>query len=213
MPRKDLNDMSIRIKKVANEFGNSPLGKSPLAKQPLVATPSTILAMVMDAMIKSKPISHDISQKTMNHLIEAGYHDIDKLHKSTWEERTEVLREGGYNRYREQSATNLGNLAQFVMDKYELMGGEKKTRPLIKEIKGIGELAVELFFDNVQSVWPSIAPFVDSRSLQTAEEVGIGANMQAVYSALDQDPKQMSWFVNGLSSVRLEKKQFAIEST
>jgi hypothetical protein len=84
---------------------------------------------------------------------------------------------------------------------------------LIKEIKGIGELAVELFFDNVQSVWPSIAPFVDSRSLQTAEEVGIGANMQAVYSALDQDPKQMSWFVNGLSSVRLEKKQFAIEST
>jgi hypothetical protein len=121
MPRKDLNDMSIRIKKVANEFGNSPLGKSPLAKQPLVATPSTILAMVMDAMIKSKPISHDISQKTMNHLIEAGYHDIDKLHKSTWEERTEVLREGGYNRYREQSATNLGNLAQFVMDKYGML--------------------------------------------------------------------------------------------
>ncbi|CAI7619787.1 unnamed protein product [Penicillium manginii] len=222
MPRKDLNDMSIRIKKVANEFGNSPLGKSPLAKQPLVATPSTILAMVMDAMIKSKPISHDISQKTMNHLIEAGYHDIDKLHKSTWEERTEVLREGGYNRYREQSATNLGNLAQFVMDKYDgdlnnllkrAHGRREKTRPLIKEIKGIGELAVELFFDNVQSVWPSIAPFVDSRSLQTAEEVGIGANMQAVYSALDQDPKQMSWFVNGLSSVRLEKKQFAIEST
>jgi hypothetical protein len=74
--------------------------------------------MVMDAMVKSKPISHGLSQRTINHLIEAGYHDIDKLHSSTWEERTMVLREGGYNRYREQIATNLGSLAEFVVNEY-----------------------------------------------------------------------------------------------
>ncbi|KAJ5397858.1 hypothetical protein N7509_005971 [Penicillium cosmopolitanum] len=213
--------MSSRIQKIIDEFGNNPLGKSPLAKRPLTATPETILAMVMDAMVKSKPISHELSQKTINHLIEAGYHDIDKLHSSTWEERTMVLREGGYNRYREQTATNLGNLAEFVVNEYDgdlnnllksAHGQREKTRELIKEIKGIGDLAVELFFDNVQSVWSSIAPFVDSRSLQTAEELGIGADMHAMYSALHQDPKQMSWFVNGLSSVRLEKKQHVIES-
>ncbi len=118
MPRKDLNDMSLRIERVVNEFGNSPLSKSPLAKQPLTATPETILAMVMDAMVNSKPISHELAQKTINHLLEAGYHDIDKLHNSTWEERTVVLREGGYNRYREQTATNLGNLAGFVANEY-----------------------------------------------------------------------------------------------
>lgn len=117
MPPKDLTDMSSRIQKV-NEFGNSPLGKSPLAKQPLTATPETILAKVMDAMIKSKPISHDLSQKTINYLIDAGYHDIDKLRNSTWEERTVALREEGYYRYREQTATNLGNLAQVVVDEY-----------------------------------------------------------------------------------------------
>lgn len=110
--------MSSRIQKIIDEFGNNPLGKSPLAKRPLTATPETILAMVMDAMVKSKPISHELSQKTINHLIEAGYHDIDKLHSSTWEERTMVLREGGYNRYREQTATNLGNLAEFVVNEY-----------------------------------------------------------------------------------------------
>lgn len=82
----------------------------------------------------------------------------------------------------------------------------------MKEIKGIGDLAVELFFDSVQSVWPSIAPFIDSRSLQTAKEVGIRADMDGIYNALHQDPKQMSWFANGLSAVRLEKRESAIEA-
>jgi hypothetical protein len=72
--------------------------------------------MIMDAMVKSRPIQHDLPQKTMNRLIEVGYHDVNKLSDSTWEERTDVLREGGYNRYREQGATNLGALAEFVQD-------------------------------------------------------------------------------------------------
>lgn len=82
----------------------------------------------------------------------------------------------------------------------------------MKEIKGIGDLAVELFFDNVQSIWPCIAPFTDSRSLQTAKEVGIEPDMDAIYSTLDRDPEQMSRFANGLSTVRLEKRQMAILS-
>lgn len=53
----------------------------------------------------------------------------------------------------------------------------EKTRSLMQEIKGIGDLAVEIFFNNTQSVWPSIAPFVDSRSLKTADEVGIGLGL------------------------------------
>jgi len=91
-------------------------------------------------------------------------------------------------------------------------GRREKTRTLMKEIKGIGDLAVELFFDSVQSVWPSIAPFIDSRSLQTAKEVGIRADMDGIWNALHQDPKQMSWFANGLSVVRLEKRESAIEA-
>lgn len=118
MPRKDTDEMTSRIGLVVNQFGNSPLSKSPLAQEPLKASPETVLAMVMDAMIKSKPISHNLSQKTVNHLIESGYHHIDKLQNSTWEERTMVLKEGGYSRYREVTATNLGNLADFVISEY-----------------------------------------------------------------------------------------------
>jgi hypothetical protein len=81
----------------------------------------------------------------------------------------------------------------------------------MKEIKGMGELAVEVFFNNVQSVWPAIAPFIDSRSLKTAVDVGIGDDLDYIYKTLGEDPVRMSWFANGLSEVRLEKKQDVIE--
>ena len=82
-----------------------------------------------------------------------------------------------------------------------------KARDLIKEIKGLGDLAADLFLNNVQSVWPSMAPFVDARSLQTAEEIGIGTDLDTIYAELKHDPLEMSKFANGLSVVRLERKQ------
>jgi hypothetical protein len=118
MPKAQPDEPTLRVQKVLNEFGSLPLAETPLAKKALSPSPEIVLAMIMDAMLKSRPIQHDLSQKTVNHLIEVGYHDINKLSKSTWEERTDVLREGGYNRYREQGATNLGALAEFVQDNY-----------------------------------------------------------------------------------------------
>ena len=107
------------IQSVLQDFGHPPLAGTLVGESmPLEATPDTVLAMVIDAMVKSRPISHNLSQKTINRLIEAGYHDIDTLSNSTWEERTDVLRQGGYSRYREQCATNLGELGSLVVTKY-----------------------------------------------------------------------------------------------
>lgn len=81
---------------------------------------------------------------------------------------------------------------------------------MVKGIKGVGDLAEELFLNNVQSIWPSMAPFVDSRSLKTAKEIGIGTDVEAMYDVVERDPVQMSKFANGLSTVRLEHRQQAI---
>lgn len=108
-----------KIIKVLNEFGRSPLHGTVLADpKSLNASPEIVLAMALDALIKAKPISHELTQKTIKRLIEAEYHDIDVLSQTTWEDRTMVLLEGGYNRYREQGATNLGELAKLVVDRY-----------------------------------------------------------------------------------------------
>lgn len=104
--------------KVIEEFGRGPLDRTPLAQKPPTAAPEMVLAMVIDALLKSRPISHDLSQRAVNKIVEVGYHEIETLGKSSWEERTMVLKDGGYNRYREQGATNLGDLAELVNGKY-----------------------------------------------------------------------------------------------
>lgn len=75
----------------------------------------------------------------------------------------------------------------------------------------MGDLAVEVLFDNLQSIWPSLAPSIDSRSLKVAAEIGIGTDLDKIYNVLDNDPVRMSWFANGLSEVRLEKREDVIE--
>lgn len=80
-------------------------------------------------------------------------------------------------------------------------------RELIKEIKGLGDLGTDIFFNNAQSIWRTLAPFIDARSLRTADDIGIGTDVDAIYKELEFDPVQMSKLANGLSAVRLEKKQ------
>lgn len=87
----------------------------------------------------------------------------------------------------------------------------EKIRELVKEINGIGDLGVDLFFNNAQSVWPCLAPFMDPRSLRTAKEVGIGDDIDSIYAELDHNPVEMSKLARGLSEVRLSKQEEEIE--
>ncbi|KAL5341685.1 COPI associated protein-domain-containing protein [Aspergillus crustosus] len=198
-----------KLQKTIEKFGRGPLEGTAIEEEALTGSPETIFAMLMDAMLKSKPISHELTDKTLRKLIDVGYHDIHKLGDASWEERAMVLKDGGYNRYREQGSTNLGKLVEFVNEKYdgdlnnlvkEAGYDPQKTRQLVKEVHGLGDLGVELFFNNVQSVWPSIAPFVDSRSLQTAEESGIGTDLDAIYADLEKDSVKMCKLANALST-------------
>ena len=72
-----------------------------------------------------------------------------------------------------------GDLNNLLEEAHE---DREEVKALIKEIKGIGDLGAELFLDNVQSIWPSMAPFVDTRSLHTAQEIGLGSNVSAIYA-------------------------------
>ncbi|PWY96606.1 hypothetical protein BO94DRAFT_453140 [Aspergillus sclerotioniger CBS 115572] len=201
-----------KLEKVVDEFGRTPLHGTAIAEGHLESSPETLLAMAIDAMLKSRPISHDLSERAVKKVIEVGYHDIQKLGESSWEERTMVLKDGGYNRYREQGATNLGDLAELITEKYDgdlnnllkkAHNDRDETRQLIKEIKGLGDLGADLFFNNVQSVWPSMAPFMDGRSLQTADKAGISTDLDAIYADLGHDSTRMSRLANGFRIVNI----------
>ncbi|KAJ5670542.1 FAD dependent oxidoreductase [Penicillium maclennaniae] len=206
---KEDDDLALRVQKVLKEFGSPPLAGTPLAPKVSSPEPEILLAMIIDAMLKSRPIQHDLSRKTVNHLIEMGYHDVNKLSETTWEERTDVLREvdiiGIENRLRPTWVRWRNGDLNKLLERGE--AEREKVGTLIKDIKGVGDLAEELFLSNVQSVWPSMAPFVDSRSLKTADEIGIGRDLEVIYDAVQHDPMKMSQLANGLSTVRLEHRQ------
>jgi hypothetical protein len=106
-----------KISTIIDEYGTVPLEGLGVDK-PLEAAPEILLAIVIDSMLKSTRISHNLAQQTSMKVFEAGYYDIEILSNSSWDERVQVLDEGSYTRYDESTATKLGDLASLVNDKY-----------------------------------------------------------------------------------------------
>ena len=202
-----------KLDAILSAHGVLPLQDLGLDK-PNEATPETILALVLHAMLTSARISHQLAYKSVKAVIDAGYHNLETLKKSTWEERTEVLTEGGYTRYREKTATALGELAEFIEREYKgdlnnllkrANSSPAKVHKLLQEIKGIGKVGVDIFFDTAQMVWPSLAPFIDPRSLDTAERCGLGRDVDAIWEAVGKEPEEMCKLASALTNIRLEK--------
>lgn len=109
---------SEKLQKTIEMYGRGPLEGTAIEEEALSGSSGTILAMLIDAMLKSKPMSHELTDRTLRSLVDAGYHDIKKLGDASWEQRAMALKDGGYNRYREQGSTNLGKLVEFLNEKY-----------------------------------------------------------------------------------------------
>jgi hypothetical protein len=106
-----------KIDSLIEKYGAIPLSDTAL-EEPQSPKPETILALLLNALFSSTRISHELAAKTIATAIKADYHKIDTLRKSTWDERTQVLTEGGYTRYREKTATGLGELVELIDSKY-----------------------------------------------------------------------------------------------
>ncbi|KIY03335.1 uncharacterized protein Z520_00026 [Fonsecaea multimorphosa CBS 102226] len=204
-----------KIDKLLQHFGSLPLSDTDL-EQPNKATPETILALLLNAILSSTRVSHSIAAKTTALVIKAGYHKLDVLKKSTWEERTEVLTEGGYTHYREKTATFMGQLAELIEEKYEgdlnnvlktASQDRSNIRAELQKIKGIGDVGIDIFFTTAQHVWTCLAPWIDPRSLKTAEHIGLGNDVQALWEEVDHKPELMCRLACALMDVRLEKKE------
>jgi hypothetical protein len=82
-------------------------------------TPKTLLALLLNAILSSTWISHELAAKSIAYLIKADYHDIQVLKKASSEEKTVVLTKGGYTRYREKAAIMLDELVDLILEKKE----------------------------------------------------------------------------------------------
>ncbi|KAF9637468.1 hypothetical protein BFW01_g8364 [Lasiodiplodia theobromae] len=217
------SSLSEKVNNLIDTYGADPL---PLHEPGLLPAPTepssaTVLAHLFNALLSSSRISHDIAARSARLLVQAGYHDLPTLQASTWQQRADVLTEGGYAHYREKTATELGELAALIEDKYKgdasrLLPGDDVSagragkvavlKRRLKEIKGLGDVGADIFVAEIQEVWPRLAPVLDRRSLKTAEEVGLGKDVEGLFECVGRDATRMARLNKALTTIRLEKR-------
>ncbi|KAK5119913.1 hypothetical protein LTR85_007239 [Meristemomyces frigidus] len=221
----EARENTSKLHKLLETYGAFPLEESGLS-EPTKPTAETMFAHLLNAMLTTTRISHQIAGKTVRTVVEAGYADLETLEKSSWDERTKVLTDGGYTHYREKTATQLGDVAEWLRGKYDgdmdnLLAAAKEdvspdrsgvkirgaVRKRLQEVKGLGNVALDVFCDSAQGLWTELAPFLDPRSNKTAGTLGLPTDVQELYEAVGEDPVEMCKLASALTTVRLDKKE------
>ncbi|NIL54339.1 endonuclease [Streptomyces sp. 2BBP-J2] len=145
-------------------------------------TPQPLYRLLVLAHLLSARIRGPVAVATARALHEAGLRDPRRMADSNWQERVDALGRGGYRRYDERTATQLGQAAELLLDRWggdlrrlraEADGDVDTLRRLLQEFPGIGPSGAAIFLREVQAVWPEAAPLVDAKALQGARRLGL----------------------------------------
>ncbi|MET9429388.1 endonuclease [Streptomyces sp. NPDC003036] len=145
-------------------------------------TPQPLYQLLVLAHLLSARIRADIAVAAARALFAAGMKDARHMRDATWQQRVDALGEGGYRRYDERTATQLGQVAELVLDAYggdlrrmreKADGDLDRLRALLQEAPGIGPAGADIFLREVQGVWPEVAPYLDRKTLDGARRLGL----------------------------------------
>jgi hypothetical protein len=81
-----------------------------------------------------------------------------------------------------------------------------QERKLLDQFKGIGEVAVNIFFREGQLAWPELFPFADEKALACAKRLALPAQPRRLVG-LVRSRRNFVRLVSALVRVQLERKQ------
>ncbi|MFT2016019.1 endonuclease [Streptomyces sp. 796.1] len=145
-------------------------------------TPQPLYQLLVLADLLSARIRASVAVASSRALTDAGLRNPRRMAGASWQQRVDALGEGGYRRYDERTATQLGDGAALLRDHYggdlrrmreEADGDVAQLRDQLQEVPGIGPTGADIFLREVQLVWPEVAPYLDAKALQGAERLGL----------------------------------------
>ncbi|MFJ4269013.1 endonuclease [Streptomyces coelicoflavus] len=145
-------------------------------------TPQPLYRLLVLAHLLSARINASIAVATARALSEAGLRDPRRMAGADWQERVDALGRGGYRRYDERTATQLGEGAELLTERWggdlrrlrdEAEGDVAGVRRLLQEFPGVGPTGADIFLREAQLVWLEAAPYLDRKALQGAERLGL----------------------------------------
>ncbi|WP_369274799.1 endonuclease [Streptomyces sp. R11] len=156
---------------------------------PLRNTPQPLYRLLVLAHLLSARIRGSIAVGTARSLYDAGLRDSRRMADADWQERVDALGRGGYRRYDERTATQLGEGAELLNDRWggdlrrlrkEAAGDVAELRGLLREFPGVGPSGADIFLREAQRVWPEVAPYLDTKALAGAERLGLPKDPERV---------------------------------
>ncbi|GAB2762315.1 endonuclease [Streptomyces bullii] len=160
--------------------------------------PQPLYRLLVLAHLLSARIRGSIAVTTARALYEAGLRDPRRMAGADWQDRVDALGRGGYRRYDERTATQLGDAAQLLLERWggdlrrlreEADGEISELRRLLQEFPGVGPAGADIFLREAQCVWPEAAPYLDRKALQGAERLRLPKNPdRLVKLAKDTEP-------------------------
>ncbi|MDX3432796.1 MULTISPECIES: endonuclease [unclassified Streptomyces] len=161
-------------------------------------TPQPLYQLLVLSLLLSARIRADIAVASARALFSHRLRTPRRMADATWQERVDALGEGGYRRYDERTATQLGDGALLLLDTYggdlrrlrrEADGEMDTLRAGLRRFPGIGPAGADIFLREVQTVWPEASPYLDAKALQGAERLGLPATPdKLVRLAKGEDP-------------------------
>jgi co-chaperonin GroES (HSP10) len=157
-------------------------------------TPQPLYRLLVLAHLLSARIRASVAVAAARELSDAGMRSPQAMKDASWQDRVDALGRGGYRRYDERTATQLGEGAELLIERYggdlrrmrERAGGDvDELRGLFREIPGIGPAGADIFLREVQSVWPEAGPLLDEKALQGARRLGVGDDPGALLKLAD----------------------------
>ncbi|MFJ9037009.1 endonuclease [Streptomyces sp. NPDC102406] len=161
-------------------------------------TPQPLYRTLVLASLLSARIRASVAVATARALHDAGLRDPRRMADATWQQRVDALGQGGYRRYDERTATQLGDGARLVLDEW---GGDLRTvreqadgdvgalSERLRRVPGLGPTGVDIFLREVQDIWPEYAPYLDAKTMQGAERLGLPKDAAALTRLAGDAPR------------------------
>ncbi len=158
-------------------------------------TPQPLYRLLVLSCLLSARIRASTAVAAARALFAAGMGGPRRMADATWQQRVDALGEGGYRRYDERTATQLGDGARLLLDAYggdlrklrrEAGGDVRRLGTLLRQVPGLGPTGATIFLREVQGIWPEAAPYIDAKAVQGAGRVD-----------LPEDPARLARLVGG----------------
>ncbi|WP_031081270.1 endonuclease [Streptomyces sp. NRRL WC-3549] len=165
-------------------------------------TPQPLYQLLVLSHLLSARIRASVAVASARALFAHGMRSPRRMADATWQERVDALGEGGYRRYDERTATQLGDGAALLLDAYggdlrrlrrDADGDTDALRSGLRRFPGMGPAGADIFLREAQAVWPEAAPYLDSKALQGAERLGLPTSPAGLRRlAKDREPSVLA---------------------